>query len=351
MNVRTKLLLGYGFCFFLLLITATSAFCGFSSLGRGIDHVLRENYRSVTASAEIMEILERQDSLLLSHLLSPGTSTKELVTLENRFQTAMKKVRANITIKNEEPIIQKVQETYSRFKKARTFILKSEERTPARALEIYKIKTYPVFETVKDAVRDLIRVNQQAMFEADQESRRAVSLNAVWLGIIIIVAMITVAVIYRWLHQDVLARLIEIKHVAEEAGHRRITVLGKDELAAIGKSINGMLDAEQASKAKAKGDLRFNERLLVAITRMYRDDYLIVGLDGRMLLSGLGAERARQVSEVSSRIQFSKQGLIAAATSNDGSTEVELAGHRIARLRLLTAAPEKPIAWMVEMDE
>lgn len=353
MTVRTKLLLGYGFCFLLLLVISFSAFWGFTHLGQGIDRILRENFESVSASMSMMEALERQDSLSLIRLLNPDAEPRAMEKLDARFEEGLKKVKANITIAGERGIIRRVEEGYRRYRGSRAALL---ERRPDEPLSAYQRDTYPHFERVKAEVQELISANRQAMFEADQNARTAVSVNAVWIGFIIVVALISVAVIYRWLDRDVLVRLEEIREVAEhgagDAPRRRVSVHGNDELARIGKYLNETLDKQQALNAKAEGDLRHSRRLVLGLLRSYETEYLLMGLDGRVVASTLAPSRDRQVAAVASKLKASRDTLLKEAGNNKGQTvELELGSLGSATLRLVSTDNERPAGWLVTIGE
>jgi methyl-accepting chemotaxis protein len=347
-TVRTKLLLGYGFCFLLLLVISVSAFWGFSHLGQGIDRILRENYESVSASMGMMDALERQDNLSILRLLNPDDEPGAMDELEARFDAALGKVEANITMVEERGIIRRVQEGYRRYREAREDLV---DRHPQEPLAAYQRDIHPRFKKVKEAVQELVSVNRRAMLEADRRARTAVSVNAAWLGFIIVVALISVAVIYRWLNRDVLIRLEEIREVAElgsgDAPRRRVSVQGNDELARIGKSLNATLDKQQALNARAEGDLRHSRQLVLGLLGLYEEAYLLMGLDGRVIASNLASSRDQQVAAVAKRLKTSREALLTKAEREERHTvELDLGSLGSASLRLVSTDDDRPVGWL-----
>src|SRR5947209_5309916 len=61
-NLRVQLLASHLILVALLVFVMAGAVANFLSLGRSIDRILRDNYKSVVASQTMKEALERQDS-------------------------------------------------------------------------------------------------------------------------------------------------------------------------------------------------------------------------------------------------------------------------------------------------
>ena len=102
MKLRVRLLVGYGYLVALLLLTAGSGMLGFLQLSEGIDVILEENFRSISASTHMLEALERQDSATLLLLLDEQTDRADMERFQKAFSDALEEAQANITEDDEE---------------------------------------------------------------------------------------------------------------------------------------------------------------------------------------------------------------------------------------------------------
>ena len=69
MNLKKKILIGYGFAFTLMGLVATWAILNLWSLGKTTDVILRDYYRSILAVEKMVDALGRQDSGILLMLM------------------------------------------------------------------------------------------------------------------------------------------------------------------------------------------------------------------------------------------------------------------------------------------
>ena len=353
MTVRTKLLLGYGSLLVLLLVTAGSAAWGFADLGRGIDRILKENFESVSASAAMMELLERQDSVTLARLLDPAAQPGQMKRLEQEFGHALGRVKANITIDEERPIIERVEAEYGRYRKSRERLI---ERRPERPLAAYQAGTFQRFDAVKLEVQALMDVNRRAMLEADRQARGTATASAAWLGFLVVVALLAVALLYRWLQGEVLLRLDEIRHVADAiaAGDRkrRVPERGSDELGLIGRSFNAALDHQEAVEGRMEGVLGQSRQVLLGLLGQFPGEHGLLGLDGRIVASNLGQQAEARLAEFSPRIMEIGRGATLGPVMMDTAEKViDLRDGARGKCRLLVADGKRPVGWLVSFDQ
>ena len=69
MNLKKKILIGYGLGFGLMALVVAWAVVNLLALGKASDAILRDNYRSILAAENMVDSLERQDSGILLTLL------------------------------------------------------------------------------------------------------------------------------------------------------------------------------------------------------------------------------------------------------------------------------------------
>lgn len=73
-SIKQKLRFSYGLLIFIILVVSLWGVYHFARLGRAIDTILVNNYKSILAAENMKEALERQDSAVL--FLIAGQSGK-----------------------------------------------------------------------------------------------------------------------------------------------------------------------------------------------------------------------------------------------------------------------------------
>lgn len=110
LTIRRKILLAFGVLPVVLAVSGFWMLKGVDRLGRSIDVIMRENYRSVICCQKVNEALERIDSGLLysfSDKMPSDRDFAEQIAIVNREWTAE---LANLTVKSEKEKAERVKE-------------------------------------------------------------------------------------------------------------------------------------------------------------------------------------------------------------------------------------------------
>jgi HAMP domain-containing protein len=288
MDLRTRILLGYGYLVSLVVISALAAALGFHSLGNRLSEVLEENFASVRWSTEMIEALERQDSALLAALLGDDGSERALAESERTFLDALGKARSNVTEDREVDIIDQVEQEYRAYREARNRLL-AEPRD--RPLAAYQAEAFPLFDAVKRSVVELLDVNHKAMVKADEAARAAATRNAAGHGLVVVVALATFAWLSRALRREVLVRLAELKSVAQAmaAGDlgRRADATRSDELGLLAAQLNELLDGDAELRGRMAARLAGAHDLVLGLLKSSGEPAVLLAGDGRLVASTL----------------------------------------------------------------
>ncbi len=343
MRLATRILLGYWYLVILLVIIAAGAALGFHTLGSNIGKVLTENFDSVRASTAMMESLERQDSAVLALLLGREGARHALETSEISFRQALGRARANITLPEERPVIEDIEQRFAAFAAARDQLL---EATPEQPLRAYDEETFPKFEAVKAGVIHLLEINHQAMVEADRRAQTTASQRATILALLVLLALFSLAFLSRALNRTLLERLDELAKVAEAiAGggfDRRAAAQYPDELGAVARQLNAVLDRQQEVESAMEGRTSLYRDLLVGLLGALPRPAAIVGFDGRILGSTLDAAADALIEQAGSKISaVEKCCSETELTTENGTVE----------LTLLRSGPHRPLAWLARLRE
>jgi hypothetical protein len=340
MKLRTRILLGYWYLIGLLILGAAGAALSFFNLGRSIGTVLEENFDSVRASMEMLDALERQDSALLSSLLGDPEGASALAASQGAFRRSVADARANITISGEAEVLDRIEGGYARFMKARDRLL---EEARERPLAAYQVETLPLFMDLKQAVYELLDLNHRAMVEADQRAQRIARRHAVVLGMRVVGALLSLAVLSQALGREVLDRLAGLSVVARAVAGgdraRRATPGGDDELGVVARQLNAALDRVEEVEAEIEGKLRQDRQLLLAVLDQLPPPAALLSLGGAVIASTLPEGDLDIVESLVPELKATailERGRFA-ETAEDG---------RRVDLRLLMAANQRPVGWL-----
>lgn len=298
MDLRARILVGYGYLVSLIVISAMAAALGFHHLGTRLAEVLDENFASVRLSMEMIVALERQDSALLAALLGDEGADRALTESERTFLTALDGAKSNVTEDREVEVIDRVEQAYSAYGDARRRLLAQPHEHPLAA---YRAEALPRFDAVKRIVVELLDVNHQAMVKADEAARASAVRNAAGHGLAVVVALVSFAWLSRALRRVLLVRLADLKSIAEAmaAGDldRRADATRSDELGVLAEQLNELLDRDAELRGRMRARLTGASDLVFGLLASFDAPAVLLASDGRVVASTLpdaDADLARQ---------------------------------------------------------
>jgi HAMP domain-containing protein len=287
MTLRSRLLLAYGYLVMLVFLAAGGAVLGFLHLSSGIDRVLEENFTSIRSAMEMLDILERQDSALLVALLEGKTAIEKGEERNTAFEESLEAAATNVTEDQESGTLIEIGRAYEAFDQAGAELLL---QAPERPLAAYNARVLNLFFAAKESVRNLLRINQDAMIRAGRDARRQALQNGAWLGFFVILALVSLIFLSRSLQRDVLARLAELRNGTQAviAGDtdRRLYDAGDDELALIARGVNRLLDDRQSTEARLRARLTTERRILLGLCHELVPEGALFDLSGDLVASG-----------------------------------------------------------------
>jgi hypothetical protein len=350
MNLRTRILLGYGYLVAVLVVTAAGAALAFHHLGQGIEGVMAENFESVRAAMGMLEALERQDSACLSALLDEQGAAAALEQEEKEFLRALEQAKANVTIQGERPVIEDVGRLFSGYKAARDSLLASRPATPLAA---YELDTFPRFQAVKASVIRLIELNHQAMREADISTRQFAMRGSIVLGMVVALAFLSFGLLSRLLNRHFLVRLADMKSALGDIATgnllRRFDPVLDDELGLLARRLNAALDAEARAEGSAGGLLSQQRQLLLGMLERWGEPVAVVAIDGMLIASTLSEERERAVVKIEGAIRDKGRAALRDATGVLRNTKLQITteGGEILSVSPLLTGPQRVVGWIV----
>lgn len=341
MTLRLRLLLGYGYLVALLLLAAGSAMLGFLYLSASIEVVLEENLASIGSAMTMIDALERQDSATLAALLERGAGPEgDLAAHDEAFRQALEEASANVTEEGESEVLEEIRTAFARYAEARDGLVAAQPPSPLAA---YEREVFPRFAAVKAAVIDLLALNQEAMFEADRAARQRAVQNGTWLGLLVIVGLVSLVFLSRAMQRRILQPIDRLVRGIDAlgTGHRRLHEEGEgDEITRISRQVNRLLDRLDELRSGSQGRLAHERRLVLG---------LVASVPGAALYSPagdlLGGEPLPDALAERITAWVREEGRGRAEGVERDPVVVE-AGDEAAELTLVVAPGERPVGWL-----
>ena len=353
-NLRTRLLVGYGYMMVLLLLTAGSAAFGFFSISEAIDRILSENFRSVSAAVQMMDILERESALTMQAMLDGEIDEERLLDTDEVFVLALREARGNISIEGEEELIDEIEAQFLAFQLVRSRVFEADAMDDM-PLRIFANLVFPSYLEVREAVAELLELNHQAIISADRNARETALQTAGWLGFVVTLALFSMVFLARELQRKILARLDELRNVAESmitGDHsRRFEASANDELGLVARQLNVALDARDELQAEMRGRLNQQKQLVLGLLEEVQGELLLLGLDGQLIASNCEELRRDHLEPVRKWLIEHRPTVL--KSFRDGDTDIAMhadPGGIPLLIRLLAAEGRRPVGWLIQIQ-
>lgn len=352
-TLRTRLRIGYSYIMLLVLLTAGSAAIGFYQISNAIDRILSENFRSVDAAVEMLEALEEQNTLSMRVLLEDEPPLHELRGADEVFTTALDAARGNIVLEGEVQIIAHIEANYQAYLKQRAKIFTGYHEQP---FVVFNTELFPNYLHIKESVFSLLNLNHDAIIAAEKNARATALQTAAWLGLLVTIVLISMAVLARVLQRKIISRLQDLAEVAQEISvgnhSRRFDARQNDELGTVARQLNNALDARDELQAEMRGRINQEKQLVLGLLEDYGQPGLLIGLDSKVIAITDDVSESTDIDAIMLWLRENRRVLLEnfRATQKLTVDEHPFAGEQVTRIQLLTTAKTRPVGWLITMD-
>lgn len=247
-GLKTKIFIGYLLVAFILVIVTFWSIINFTNLSDAINNIMVENYQSIKASESMVESIERQDSAILVMINGSTEESGRKIFRQNEqeFYRWLARAEDNITIKGEAEILEKISSSYSHY------INGFDEfyHHPMKIRwEYYNGEMLPLFETIKQEIRDLRHLNQKQMISAQEQADNRAEGAVISTSVISLIAILLAIVFGLYLSNQILKPVNKLKgaiqNIAEKNFEQKIEVYSNDEIGQLAVEFNKMIDRLQ----------------------------------------------------------------------------------------------------------
>jgi len=288
-GIRQKLMLGFGSLLGIVAAIGVLTMLQIEDLGRAIDVILKENYRSVVACQEMKESLERIDSGILFTLAGNEDEGNSLITeYTSRFRIALDSELGNITLPDEKEKSHRIKALFDRYLKAIPLVTQAQGSMETRQ-GVYFSMVQPLFQEIKGTAQDILTINQKNMNDANNAARhRADSAHRSMLSAIMICAFMAALFSYlshRWILRPI-NRLIESTNEIRAGNLDLVLEEGsRDEIGRLSESFNEMVAALRQARKTDRINLLRTRRATEEVFKCLPAAIAVLDLDGRVEVS------------------------------------------------------------------
>ncbi|MBF0409020.1 MAG: HAMP domain-containing protein [Candidatus Riflebacteria bacterium] len=295
MDIRQRLMLGFGGLLSVIAIVGILTMFQLNDLGKAIDVVLKENYRSVIACQDMKESLERMDSGILYTLSGKITEGNLLIDeYALTFSEALKVELGNITLPNEHEKALQIEELFKKYLQLVPLVTRSNGSIQEKQVTYFST-VHPMFIKIKSLAQDILVMNQTNIIEANNAVRiKADTARKFMLSAILISAFLALLFSYlthRWILYPI-NRLIESTNEIRK-GNLDLVLDSetKDEIGWLSESMNEMVTALRQVRKEDRVKLIRTKRATEEIFKALPAAIAVFDMDGKVEVATETADR------------------------------------------------------------
>ncbi len=296
LGLRQKLSLGFGGLLLIGLIIGAQTLIHLTRLGESIDVILRENYRSVIASQEMKEALERMDSGILFILLDEKERGIDLIQKnEAVFQKALRVELNNITLPGEGEKAHRIQDLFKKYQVTLNEILGS-KASANRKRDTYFKELMPLFLQIKETADEVLQMNQKNMSDANDRARSSAASAKRRMYILLLAGLVVAAGFVLFTGRWILRPIHRLIRSAEEIKQGNLELVvqsnSRDEIGQLSEAFNEMASALRESRRSDQSKLMRIQRATEQTFNSLPDAVAIIDPGGKV---DVATESARNV--------------------------------------------------------
>jgi two-component system, NtrC family, sensor histidine kinase KinB len=285
-GIRQKLMLGFAGLLAVVAIIGGVTMQQISRLGRSIDVILQENYRSVIACQDMKESLERIDSGLLFTMLGHDAEGRRYIDISiGKFRAAMKIELANITVPGERETAERIHRGFSSFTALLPQVVDTSRSTRQRQ-QAYFSTLLPLFLGMKADAQHILEMNQRSMYDANAAARREARLASRRLLLAIIACVLIATTIGLLVQRWVLRPIHRLIESADEIRMGNLDLVlridTRDEIGQLSQAFNHMAVGLRQIRRKERIELDRSRRVTEEVFRVLPEAIAVVDLGGRI---------------------------------------------------------------------
>jgi len=294
MTVKRKLLVLFGTWIAFCAVVGIFALKEVDRLGRAIDVIMRENYRSVVLCQQVAESVERTNGALLSAFAGKMPPDGFFERHAEKIEALWEEEKRNVTVSREGEQVKKVSADLAKFIRLQRELVGLKD-DPGKELPRYAQEMLPLLDALRPGVGGIQKLNQDRMHQADVAARTKAE-GMFRAGIELLVFSILFFCFLAWiLTRWIQAPLQQVLDMCDEIGRGNFSLAlksgAKDEIGQLMRSFNEMASSLRSGRSNLEAQIRASEQFCRDVLTSLPVPLAVFGKDGASLQFATAAAR------------------------------------------------------------
>lgn len=275
----------------------------FNKLQKSIESIMYSNYDSVVAAQNMIEALERQDSLELTFIFENETVLSKVHEENNiKFLGWLNAAKKNITESGEKEILEEVEITYSDYSKNVEMLESLKEQGGESSMKTYYYNDIlPLFEEVKYSCSSFLDINQQSMITKKEESKELVDKSIYYtliiLATVLFVGICVIGYLLRKIIRPIEDLAVGVKMVSQGNYDYEIPLRRDKEINFVLEDFNRMIKQLKEYETLNINEILREKQKAEAIVESIDSPIIVTNSDGKITMLNKSSEIILDVKE------------------------------------------------------
>lgn len=241
-TLRQKISIVFAMLLSITTLIAWQSIQRFNQLGRSIDVILKENYRSVIACQQMKDALERMDSgllFILADFVKEGI--EQIESNRVHFKEALEIELHNLTLPEESTRAFELRSTFNLYCEGLTAFMTSQ---PQALRQLYFENLFPLFKQIKTKAESILQMNQESMNAANNRARREAAKARrdmfLFLGLSTFIILLFMLFSNHWILKPIRLFIASTQEIRKGNLNLVIKVDTRDEIGQLSEAFNDM---------------------------------------------------------------------------------------------------------------
>lgn len=296
---------------YLILVSTTAIVGGISflniyTLNKSINGLMVNNYRSISAAANMLEVLNEQNSEVYDYIyVNPTSSIDNIHKNINIFYQWYNVESNNITEDSEKELVAKINNNYSTYLKLFSQIQEVKNLQGIKAAsKYYNDNLLPIFNSLKKDLKELSFINEKAMFKNKEVVTEDADRSLDKIIFLSVVSVLGGFIISRYSIKRTLKPIYSLtetmKAIKEGNLSQQAPIISEDEIGELTKEFNNMTNRLHKLEESNIGKLLVEKTKSDAIIKSISDPLIVLDSNYKIMRINVACEKLFNIEEASS---------------------------------------------------
>ncbi len=302
-SLKNKLTFMYMMLVLIIAMVGINSVVRLYALNRAIDGLMVDNYKSINATAQMLNDINDQNSFMIDYI---HTQSKEALnnfsSCSNNFYKFLNIEENNITEGGEQELAKTLAAQYMNYMQLCTQIPQYRSKTSTEeTVNYYNRVIFPTYKEITATLNKISSLNEKAMF-ANKEGVEASSRSATEFILILSVATVFIGLVFsRYLikrYTSPISELTEnIKAIKEGNLSQQVTIKTRDEIGLLASEFNNMTKRLSIYEQSTSGKLLAEKNRSLAIVKSISDPLVVLDSSYKIILLNKACEEFFSITE------------------------------------------------------